>query len=284
MGVDIWSKGGRHRAMQTRALHLIYFTATETTSRVVRAAAHGFQQASSAEPAVKLRELNVTSPPSASRPARELMLAGDEAALFAFPVYAGRIPRVAAERLARCNGNGAPAAILVTYGNRDYEDALLELFDLATAQGFLVKAAGTFVAQHSIFQSIAKGRPDVEDLNAARAFGAHFAARLEGEPLGQGGAQLPFRGERPFRKPGEIPLFPRRGRACDGCNLCAEQCPAGAIAPTTLELMKERCLHCARCIGLCPRRARSFPFLPHAIGRRRVAAACGDERKNPEWW
>ena len=67
-------------------------------------------------------------------------------AIFAAPVYAGRIPAVAAERFARFKGKHTPAIIFCTYGNRAFDDALLELKELVTANGFKVISAAAFVA------------------------------------------------------------------------------------------------------------------------------------------
>jgi flavodoxin len=64
----------------------------------------------------------------------------EDFAIIGAPVYGGRVPKVAAARLARFQGNQTPCIVVVTYGNRHYDDALLELADLAQAQGFVVKA------------------------------------------------------------------------------------------------------------------------------------------------
>ena len=49
--------------------------------------------------------------------------------IVAGPVYGGRLPAVMLERLAEIHGNGAFAVTLAVYGNRAYEDALIELDD-----------------------------------------------------------------------------------------------------------------------------------------------------------
>jgi hypothetical protein len=54
---------------------------------------------------------------------------------------------------------------LVTYGNRHYDDALLELADMAEAQGFAVKGAAALVGRHT-FGQIQSDRPDSNDLDA----------------------------------------------------------------------------------------------------------------------
>ena len=51
----------------------------------------------------------------------------------------------------------------MTYGNRDYEDALVELYDLALSLGLTPFAAGAFIGEHSYStpeMPVAEGRPD----------------------------------------------------------------------------------------------------------------------------
>lgn len=44
-------------------------------------------------------------------------------------------------------GNNTPAIIAAVYGNRHYDDALLQMKDILTEQGFYVIAAGAFIAE-----------------------------------------------------------------------------------------------------------------------------------------
>lgn len=45
--------------------------------------------------------------------------------LAAVPVFGGRVPAIALERLREITGHDTPAIPVVVYGNRDYDDALL---------------------------------------------------------------------------------------------------------------------------------------------------------------
>ena len=66
--------------------------------------------------------------------------------------------------------NGAPAIIVCVYGNRDYDDALLELKDIIEDKGFKVVSAAAFIAQHSIFPQVGMNRPDENDMKLAVEF------------------------------------------------------------------------------------------------------------------
>ncbi|MDE6135816.1 MAG: flavodoxin domain-containing protein, partial [Muribaculaceae bacterium] len=100
----------------------------------------------------------------------ECDLVDGDTALFLAPVYAGRIPAMAAKLFRQINGSGMRAIVAVVYGNRDYDDALLELADIVSECGFSVVAAGAFIAQHCIFPKVAEGIPDREDLAIAADF------------------------------------------------------------------------------------------------------------------
>lgn len=52
-------------------------------------------------------------------------------AVIAVPSYAGRVPAPAVQRLTAMQGNGARAVLVCVYGNRAYEDTLVELEDAA---------------------------------------------------------------------------------------------------------------------------------------------------------
>ena len=96
----------------------------------------------------------------------------DDLAVIALPVFAGRVPALAVERLRMVNPHGAKCVVVAVYGNRAYDDALLEMQDVATEMGFRVIAAVGAVAEHSIIRKYGKGRPDADDEQTLRRFAA----------------------------------------------------------------------------------------------------------------
>ena len=60
----------------------------------------------------------------------------DDLVIVAAPAFGGRIPALMAERLKCTAGKGAAAVTAAVYGNRAYEDALVELNDALEEQGF----------------------------------------------------------------------------------------------------------------------------------------------------
>lgn len=89
-------------------------------------------------------------------------VAGDfgpgDVVVFSVPCYNGRVPGVAAGRLEQVHGHRTPCIISITYGNRDYDDSLLELQDIVQRQGFIVQGAAALVGQHT-FGEIQVGVP-----------------------------------------------------------------------------------------------------------------------------
>lgn len=92
-----------------------------------------------------------------------LCLQKDDLAVIAVPSYGGRVPSLVAERILKIRGNQAQCVIVCVYGNRAYEDTLIELKDIAEKSGFNVIAAIAAIAEHSIMHQYATGRPDTKD-------------------------------------------------------------------------------------------------------------------------
>lgn len=201
------------------------------------------------------RILDLTLPDARSA---SILPFGRELVIFSVPVYAGRVPAVASAALAAMSGSDSPAIILVAYGNRHYDDALLELKDLVSSAGFVPVAAGAFVAEHSLHTEIrpmAPGRPDVEDLDKARRFGMQAMTTLQ--QGGAGGLAVP--GSAPYRPypPGKAPV-PVSSDGCALCGVCVDFCPMGAISiGETLVTDQTACIFCQACVKKCPHQSRA---------------------------
>ena len=132
----------------------------------------------------------------------------------AAPVFGGRIPAVVKEKLQTLDGSGKKAVTLAVYGNRAYEDALLELNDVLTGCGFQVFASGALIAQHSMVPQVAAGRPDEQDMAELADFAQKALANLEQGTEHR--VQVP--GNRPYKTEMIVPAVPICLPACT----CAE--------------------------------------------------------------
>ena len=180
---------------------------------------------------------------------------GEKDALMAvLPVFAGRVPQISLERLSALKGNGQKAVAVVVYGNREYDDALLETKDALEAGGFRVIAAAAFIAEHSIVRSIAAGRPDAEDEAICRQFAADVMAKADDA------ASVQVPGNTPYKELKPSAFHPAADENCIKCGICAEQCPVGAIPlDDPSQTLSDVCINCMRCVEGCPMNSRALP-------------------------
>jgi ferredoxin/flavodoxin len=256
---------------------LAYFSPTGTTRAVLEAVAQGLGSPNATH-------LDLTLPEAEMR---ELPGFGSGLVLLGVPVYAGRCPETAVRRLQRLTGEGTPAILVVVYGNRAFEDALLELSDLAKDRGFVPIAGGAFLGEHSYStptKPIAAGRPDGADLTRAQAFGQTIRSKLEASPDRGTMAPLQLPGNRPYRQgmsPSEVAPETDAG-LCTRCGDCASVCPVGAITVgETVATDGMACILCCACVRACPTGARAM----EDPGIRRTAHWLATEynaRKEPE--
>ena len=144
----------------------------------------------------------------------ELQLDSQDLVLIAVPSFGGRVPALAIQRLSNISGGGARCAVVCVYGNRAYEDTLIELSDAAARCGFEVIAGVAAIAEHSIFHEYATGRPDAQDTARLQDI-----ARRILDKAGRGGSGAPaIPGNHPYKKAGGGGLVPKAESGCTGCG------------------------------------------------------------------
>lgn len=208
-----------------------------------------------------------------------LSLGKDDVAVIAVPSYGGRVPALAAQRIANIHGNQASCVIVCVYGNRAYEDTLVELQDIAQESGFKVIAAISAVAEHSIMNQYAAGRPDQQDEQELHNFSKKIFEKISDNNTS---SHLHIPGNRPYKKAGAAGLVPKADKKCIHCGLCAENCPAQAISRENVKLVdSKKCISCMRCVSQCPQSARKVNGAMVSVAALAIKKACS-ERKNNE--
>ena len=226
-------------------LYEIVFSATGRTQKVVDSISPIF-----AEEKIKID----LSEPNAEN--KIYNFSEDSFCIVAVPVYGGRVPTPAVNRLHNINGNGANALLVAVYGNRAIDDCLLELKNILTEQGFKCRAAISAVAEHSMMPNFATTRPDSKDQEELKNFALQIKEKLDNNTLSES-VRVP--GKMPYVKAANLPLKIEVNQDCIKCGKCSIRCPVGAIPfdnPSCTN--SKKCITCMRCISECPQNARAL--------------------------
>ena len=238
--------------MEVRRVKLIYFSPTGTTRKVLESIAKGIG-------VEDVEHIDLTLPECAQQTIPSFT---DELVIIGAPVYGGRLPVDAVKRFKKIKAGKTLAVPIVVYGNREFEDALLELKNLSIELGFIPVAGGAFIGEHSFATKevpIANGRPDSLDVQKAMDFGARIKDKVAALPSPEAQMDLEIPGRFPYEGGVRIKdLAPVTIEdTCTVCGTCASVCPTAAISingsvATTIEL----CIRCCACIKNCPTGAR----------------------------
>lgn len=230
-------------------LTALYFSPTHGSRKLTRTIAGALALALRR----KRRDIDLTASTARNK---AYSFGSDEVLVLGFPVYGGRVPAVLTETFAQLSGKETPVIIVATYGNRDYDDALLEARNMLTQNGFVVIAAGAFIAEHSFSRLVGANRPDAEDLEIALSFAKRIVMKILYGTLDA----IVVKGNTPYKEHSAgLQDEVKTSDECTECMLCAHNCPSGCINEHNPRLtVSDTCIHCCACVKFCPVHAKSF--------------------------
>lgn len=244
-----------------KKINTMYFSATDTTKKVVCSIGKKISQNIDKE--ISINSIDFTLPKARKK---AVSFTNQDVLIIGVPVYAGRVPNVLLKYLNSITGNGALAVPVVVYGNRNYDDALIELKDILELNGFKVIGGGAFIGEHSFSKTLAKNRPDEEDMDIARDFANQIYTKIITQDKIQ---TVVVNGAKPYRKH-YIPknkdgiavdirkVTPKTNSNCNDCKICAHICPMGSIDFEDVSKLNGICIKCGACIKKCPIDAKYY--------------------------
>jgi len=249
--------------MVVKTVWAVYFSGTGTTEKVVTCVA----KTTAAILGAEFRAYSYSPPQSRTE---ELHFTPDDLVVFGAPVYAGRVPNLLLPYLKeKVKGHGALAVPISLFGNRNFDDGLIELRNILEEDGFHTVTAGAFVGEHSFSTILGAGRPDSDDMDLAEALGLETAKKVRGltqppaAPISVAGCE-PLR---PYYTPRDrhgnpiniLKVKPNTDtEKCTQCGLCAELCPMGSISREDVSQVPGVCIKCCACVKKCPEGAKYY--------------------------
>ena len=250
--------------MEISRVYAMYFSGTGTTEKIVTKIAETI--AEGLTPGKDFTAFDF-SRPDARKMTHEF--GSGDLVIVGVPTYAGRVPNVLLPYIKDgIRAEGTVAVPVVTFGNRDFDDSLIELEELLVGDGFKPVAAAAFVGEHAFSYKLAAGRPDEQDMKEAVRFAVDAAVKIktmapeEASPVRVSGQPL----VRPYYTPRDRngdpidirKVKPVTGEECDKCGICAEVCPMGAIPKSDPTACTGICIKCGACVKKCPLKCKTF--------------------------
>ncbi len=248
----------------------VYFSPTGNTAKIVKDVATTV----GAELGHPIKVIDYTLPQNRNH---HLNFQKEDLVIWGTPVYAGRFPNKLLPYVrSGAIGNGALAVPIAVFGNRNYDDCLLELRNELERNNFHTIAGAAFVSAHVFSDKIGAGRPDAADSEEMQMFAKKLAEKIKRmtnipkpveiskrdvvgsyyTPLGVDGKPAVFLKAKP-----ETDVV-----KCQKCGLCVAVCPMGSISKENPLNVTGICIKCQACIMVCPNNAKYMDdpeFLSH---------------------
>lgn len=255
--------------MKIKNIYAVYFSPTGNTKKIACFMAEKMAEQLNCPH----KEISFTLPEERNQ---TYTFGPDDFVVIASPTYAGKLPnKILPDFKEKLKGDGSPAAALVTFGNRSFDNSLAELCAVLEASGFQTVAGGAFACRHAFTDKLAPGRPDEADLKELAILAERTADKLRNtdgifSPVNvDGDADAPY--YVPKGMDGQPAKFLKavpktHEELCIRCGACARLCPMGSIDPEEPGNVTGICIKCQSCIRGCPQQVKYFDdpaFLSH---------------------
>lgn len=240
---------------------VLYYSATGTTKKVAETLTNTLKAEFAS---VSIENFDVSLPQNREK---EYSFGEGDLLLCGFPVYAGRVPNLLLPFVkGNIKGEGALAIPFVTFGNRNFDDALIELKQALEASGFETVAAGAFSCEHSFSTILGAGRPDAEDLKEVASLAEKAAEKIKSGKIKSfevtGNPELPAYYTPRDRHGVAINILKVKPKTdeskCVKCGHCVEVCTMGSISKENPSEVAGKCTKCCACVKGCPQGAKYY--------------------------
>lgn len=256
--------------MKIKKITAVTFSPTGNTKKVAEAIAEDLKNNLD----LPMERVDLT-PPEARK--RTYAFGEEDLVIVGTPVYAGRVPnKLLPDLQGILTGGGASAVAVVTFGNRSFDDGLVELRNVLEDDGFHTVGAAAVPARHAFTDALAADRPDASDLQQLAAFADAIEVIIkfrkdEGGTVAVAGNDLVGPYYTPLGTDGKPAKFLKAKPKtdldkCTHCGLCAALCPVGSISAEDVTAVEGICIKCQACVRGCPTGAKYFDdpaFLSH---------------------
>ena len=200
----------------------------------------------------------------------------DDICVVAVPTFSGRVPQFIIPKLHKIQGNGIKAILVTAYGNRAFDDTLLELKDTMEGCGFICSCAIAAVTRHSVLPRYGEGRPDSADIEELKQFSKKCKEIMDKACL-----TVIVHGNKPYRKYLSIPIKPKANKQCIKCGLCYQKCPVHAISNKNYKICDtKKCISCLQCVSICPKKARQVNSIILKLAELKMRKLCSGRKSN----
>ncbi|MBQ7577606.1 MAG: EFR1 family ferrodoxin [Synergistaceae bacterium] len=240
-------------------LHLVYFSPSGSTEKIVKEIASEFKN-------LPVETHNLLTPASRQK---KYKFTPNDIVIFG-SITAGKLFTLSDEIFNCLEADNTPFIGVISYGNGYYGIALTEMLERAEKSGFKVSAMGAFISRHSMNESIAEGRPDSHDKEIMHEFGRkayekilsgditlHNQPKTNWSSWELGNQVIAYREthrDEPYSLPKECKAK-EISNACIKCGRCVRNCPVDAINIDAKIFDLDKCIGCWGCINRCPMHA-----------------------------